>query len=115
MLEELKKSFVEFEMKRGETLFEEQDPHSDGFILVDGKIDLLTKSDYSPNSKLEVYDNLEPGEVFGVLKCIYGEDTRLYSAKARTNCKLLFIPKGLLMKKLKSVDPFILFCIRNGR
>jgi len=35
MLEELKKSFVEFEMKRGETLFEEQDPtQMDSFLLM---------------------------------------------------------------------------------
>ena len=115
MIEELRKSFVEFEMKMGETLFEEDDVSSDGFILLNGRIELLTKEDYSPDSKLVVYDTVEAGEVFGVLKCIYGTDNRLYSARAKTDSSLLFIPKGLLIKKLEATDPFILYCIRNGR
>ena len=60
-------------------------------------------------------DTVEAGEVFGVLKCIYGTDNRLYSARAKTDSSLLFIPKGLLIKKLEATDPFILYCIRNGR
>ena len=107
-------------MKKGETLFEEDDVSSDGFliffaILLNGRIELLTKEDYSPDSKLVVYDTVEAGEVFGVLKCIYGTDNRLYSARAKTDSSLLFIPKGLLIKKLEATDPFILYCIRNGR
>ena len=66
-------------MKKGETLFEEDDVSSDGFILLNGRIELW-QEDYSPNSKLVVYDTVEAGEVFGVLKCIYGTDNRLYSA-----------------------------------
>ena len=38
-------------MKKGETLFEEDDVSSDGFILLNGRIELLTKEnqDYSPD------------------------------------------------------------------
>ena len=38
------------------TLFEEDDVSSDGFILLNGRIELLTKEDYSPlktDSKLK--------------------------------------------------------------
>ena len=52
-------------MKKGETLFEEDDVSSDGFILLNGRIELLTKEDYSPNSKLVVYDAVERAKYLG--------------------------------------------------
>ncbi|MDP5332546.1 MAG: cyclic nucleotide-binding domain-containing protein [Paracoccaceae bacterium] len=106
MLENLKKNFIQFPLRSGEVLCKESDKSADGYIVLDGIIE-LTKA----NSKR--FREVTMGEVFGVWEAIFQTNKRFFTATCTTDATVLIIPAKVLRQKVENADPFLSYCFRQ--
>ncbi len=115
MLDALKKHFVEFPVQKGEMIFDSGDSATSVFVISSGEVELLQQKKGQSEEQRIVLETLGPGEVFGVSKILFEKKSYNYGARAGTDCKLLIIEQAVLDEKIKSADPFLLYCFRKGR
>ena len=115
MLDELKESFIEWHLKKGDVLYDEQDKSSDGYIVIEGIVEITQTNKLSNDRNNTSRHDVTEGEVFGVWKTIFAKPGQFFSAKAKTDCSVLVIPSGLIQQKIEKADPFLVYCMRHGR
>lgn len=107
--EELTKVFSSERYMNGEVLFRQGDKDGDGFIVLEGSVELTKEHNGVLQSGLYIYK----GGIFGVYKTIFEQDERNFTATVKEPSTIIKIPEAVLKNKLASTDPFILFCIRS--
>jgi len=83
------------EAKAGDLLFEEGDPGSEAYLILDGKVDVFRKSG---NEEI-VLATLGRGDIIGEMSLIDNQP-RMASARARADAKLTVITQGDLEQRL---------------
>ena len=106
---ELTKVFSSERYMNGEILFRQGDKDGDGFIVLEGSVELIKEYNGVLQSGLYIYK----GGIFGVYKTIFEQDERSFTAIVKEPSTIIKIPEAVLENKLASTDPFILFCIRS--
>ncbi|OAN42948.1 cAMP-binding protein [Paramagnetospirillum marisnigri] len=82
----------------GGIIFREGDQGDQAFIVQSGTVELC-KFD-------QPFAEVGPNAIFGEMALIDGAP-RMATARAKTETTLIVVPRGLLDKKLKGVDPFV--------
>jgi CRP/FNR family cyclic AMP-dependent transcriptional regulator len=87
----------------GEMIFEQGDPSTGMFVVLDGEVDVVAAG--------QVVDTVAPGGVFGELGLIDSEP-RSASARARTACRVALIDQKRFMTLVQRTPNFALQMLR---
>ena len=105
----LAKKFSRRFLKAGDVLFREGDTNGDGFIIETGELELTKRhQDIVERAAL-----LNEGEVVGVWKTLFNNDTRFFTATANQDTSVIVIPEAHLKFLIDKADPFLLHCFRK--
>ena len=105
----LAKKFSRRFLKAGDVLFREGDTNGDGFIIETGELELTKRhQDIVERAAL-----LNEGEVVGVWKTLFNNDTRFFTATANQDTSVIVIPETHLKLLIDKADPFLLHCFRK--
>ena len=80
------------------------------YIVLSGLIHLKK---YKTANIIEHIGEIGPGDTFGAWYILFESELRSVSAVAFKDSELVFIPNEILQKKLRSSDPFIIYCFRK--
>ena len=110
-LECLKSKFKSILCKKGEVVFPQGQIADGAYIVISGLIHLKKK--HKDANIVEHIGNIGPGDSFGAWYVLFESKLRFFSAEAIEDSQLVFIPNKVLQEKLKSCDPFIIYCFRK--
>ena len=110
-LENLKSFFKIKKFKRNEIIFPQGQVANGAYIVISGLIHLKKK--HKSANMIEHIGKIGPGDTFGAWYILFESELRSVSAEAIKDSELVFIPNEILQKKLKSSDPFIIYCFRK--
>ena len=108
-LSALTKVFPTENFDAGKVLFQQGDLDGDGFIILQGSVELRREENGITQTGIYLYKE----EIFGVYKTIFENKARNFTAVTREPSRIIRIPERVLKNKLESTDPFILLCMRN--
>ena len=109
-VEQLKNVLSSIPIEKDQIIFEEGEPLDDGYILSLGKVQLFKNTN---DGKLAEKQTINSMQVFGVWNSIFGNNVRLFTAKALETSSALIIPKATLDKKSSTRDPFLRLLFRQ--
>ena len=107
----LKNKFKTILCKKGMVIFPQGQIADGAYIVISGLIHLKKK--HRDANIVEHIGNIGPGDSFGAWYVLFESKLRLFSAEAVEDTQLVFIPNKVLQEKLKSCDPFIIYCFRK--
>ncbi len=107
----LKNKYKTIVCKKGEVIFPQGQIADGAYIVISGLIHLKKK--HKEENIIEHIGNIGPGDSFGAWYVLFESKLRLFSAQATEDSELVFIPNNILQEKLKSCDPFIIYCFRK--
>ena len=93
--------------RSGERLFEQGDEGDAAFIILDGEVEVLVKSDGGEQSVA----TLGKGEIFGELAVIC-DQTRSSAIAARTDLEVLRLGRGDVLKLMREFPDILLQMVR---
>ena len=105
----LAKKFSRRFLLSGDILFREGDTNGDGFIVEKGELELTRYHD----NVIERTALLEEGEVVGVWKILFNNETRYFTATATKETTVIVIPESHLSLLLNQADPFLIHCFQK--
>ncbi|TAN58653.1 MAG: cyclic nucleotide-binding domain-containing protein [Magnetospirillum sp.] len=85
-------------VKSGDTIFKEGDAGDQAFVVQAGTVELCKSG--------QPFAELGPNTIFGEMALIDGAP-RMATARAKTEVTLIVVPRAMLDKKLRGVDPFV--------
>lgn len=107
--EDLAKKFSRRFLNAGDVLFSEGDKKGDGYIIEMGELELV-KSHGGIEERTAI---LNEGEVLGVWKILFDNESRYFTARATVKTAVIEIPEAHLQSMLANADPFLLHCFRK--
>ena len=110
-LKNLKDYFEVKNFKKGDVIFPQGQIANGAYIVIKGLVHLKKK--YKKEEFIQHIGNIGPGDSFGAWYVLFKSELRTVSAEAGEDSELIFIPNNILAKKLKSCDPFIIYCFRK--
>ena len=96
-------------LKVGDVLFREGDTNGDGFIIETGEL-VLTRQHQDIVERAAL---LNEGEVVGVWKILFNNESRFFTAVANRDTSVIVIPEAHLKLLIDQADPFLLHCFRK--
>ncbi len=95
-------------IKAGDTIYEQSSVSEGAYIIVDGRVQISNMAD----EETQIIATLDAGSLLGEVGAI--ENTpRSVTAKALTNCKLLFIESNTFLRIFKDGDPLVRYIIET--
>ena len=110
-LECLKNKYNTIVCNEGDIIFPQGQIANGAYIVISGLIHLKKK--HKDENLIEHLGNIGPGDTFGAWYVLFESKLRMVSAEAVKKSELVFIPNKVLEEKLKSCDPFIIYCFRK--
>lgn len=110
-LKNLKGYFKTKKFKKDEIIFPQGQVADGAYIVLSGLIHLKKK--HKTANIIEHIGEIGPGDTFGAWYILFESELRSVSAEAFKDSELVFIPNEILQKKLRSSDPFIIYCFRK--
>ncbi|MBW4658793.1 MAG: Crp/Fnr family transcriptional regulator [Drouetiella hepatica Uher 2000/2452] len=89
----------------GEVIFEDGQPGDYLYGVLEGAVDLAVDG--------KVLETIEMGGVFGAGALIHPEGIRVYSAIAKTDCKLAYMDESRMLFAIQETPMFALDVMRN--
>ena len=109
-VEQLKNVLSSIIIEKDQIIYEEGEPLGEEYILSLGKVQLFK---ITTDGKLAEKQTINSMQVFGVWNSIFGNNVRLFTAKALETSSALIIPKATLDKKSSTRDPFLRLLFRQ--
>ena len=97
--------------KKDEIIFPQGQVADGAYIVLSGLIHLKKK--YKTANIIEHIGEIGPGDSFVAWYILFESELRSLSAVAFKDSALVFIPNEILQRKLRSSDPFIIYCFRK--
>ena len=110
-LQGLKKLFEVKHFIKGDVIFPQGQMADGAYVVINGIVHLKKK--HRKERFIEHIGDIGPGDSFGAWYILFDSELRAVSAEAHVDCELIFIPNNILAEKLKSCDPFIIYCFRK--
>ncbi|HEY9639119.1 MAG TPA: Crp/Fnr family transcriptional regulator [Coleofasciculaceae cyanobacterium] len=89
----------------GEVIFEDGQPGDYLYGILEGTVDLVVDGN--------IIETIEAGSVFGAGALIHPDGIRVYTAIARTDCKLAYMDQARLLFAVQETPMFALEVMRN--
>lgn len=106
-LESLETECTERDLKANEYLFRQGDTGKGMFLIVEGKIDIITETGVD-----NIVATIGAGSILGEV-CMLERQKRIASARAKTDAKLLYLSIKKFAEHIKHNDPNALRIIHN--
>lgn len=105
-LNEQQKAFVAQNLKRStlsarSEIFRENDKGDCFYLIENGQVEILKKTDKNPARPVR---QLRGGDHFGEIALMSNNGLRTMSARAATDCSLVYLTKSIFMQILNSID-----------
>ncbi len=110
-LENLKKNLEVKTFKKGQVIFPQGQIADGAYVVISGLVHIKKK--HNLENFIEHLGDIGPGDSFGAWYALFESKLRPISAVAVVKTELVFIPNEVLIKKLQSCDPFIIYCFRK--
>lgn len=95
-------SFKVKEVSRGRVIFLEGDPGHEAYIIQNGEVEIYAAS----GDEDTVFCVLKRGALFGEMALITNR-VRVASARTRTDCELVIVPRDWLERQLQQYSPMV--------
>ena len=110
-IQSLKSNFEVKSYKKDEVIFPQGQIADGAYIVIKGLVHL--KKEHKNANIVQHLGKIGPGDSFGAWYVLFESELRQVTALALADSELIFIPNKVLHEKLKSCDPFIIYCFRK--